>query len=457
MTDPTRHRSPEPALHPTRDIAAWIAATGKADIDAGALAWARHCLLDWLAVTVPGAREDLVGKLTEEALADEATGRFPVVGRDQALTASWSVLINGAASHALDFDDVNTAMHGHPTVAVLPAVLIAGAATDRLLEDVLAAFVVGYETACLVGEMTGDAHYDKGWHATATVGTFGAAAGVAWLEGQDAERTAHALGTAATMAAGLKSMFGPMCKPLHAGRAAQSGYLAARMAGRGWVARDDALECAQGFWDTQGPDHAPFPVARQYNRPFQIENNLFKYHAACYMTHSAIEAAARLRADHALTPEKIARVRLKVAAGHLRVCNIPEPATGLEIKFSLRHTAAMALAGIDTAAIANYSDAVANDPALVALRRKVEVEPITIDRSMETQADVIVETTDGTSLMQTVDVGVPATDLDAQEARLVAKFHTLVEPLLGAEKTGALRSMALSGTSGPMELLRAAR
>ena len=382
---------------------------------------------------------------------------MPLAGRAETLAPSWAVLVNGAASHALDYDDVNTSMHGHPTVAVMSAVLVAGAHQGRTLDEVLRAFVIGYEVCCLVGEMTGDGHYDKGWHATATVGTFGAAAGMAALMGLDAERTAHALGTAATTAAGLKSMFGTMCKPFHAGRAAQSGYLAARTAARGWVAREDALECAQGFWETQGPDHAPFAVARQDNQPLQVRNNLCKYHAACYLTHSTIEACRGVRESHGIDPEQIARVRVRVARGHLRVCNIPEPATGLEIKFSLRHTAAMALSGVDTAAIANYSDEVANRPDLVALRRKVEVEPQTGSRTMRTGAEIVVDTMDGMTLTNAFDVGVPASDEDAQEARLSAKFDALVVPLLGAEKAARLRDMVLAGDPAPGDILTSAR
>ena len=124
---------------------------------------------------------------------------------------------------------------------------------------------------------------------------------------------------------------------------------------------------------------------------------------------------------------------------------------------SLVALVAMAFAGVDTSVIANFNDQVANDPALVALRRKITVEPITIDRTMKTQADVIVETLDGTTLIETVDVGIPATDIDAQETRLIAKFEALVRPLLGSAKTDALKDMALTGTAGPMEILKAAR
>lgn len=453
MTETTSPDTLE-ALPPTRDIARSIATTGSDAVDELSMRWARHCLLDWFAVTIPGGSEDLVDLLTAEALDDEAAGSTPLVGRPESLTPSWAVLVNGSASHALDYDDVNRLFQGHPTVAVLPAVLIAGVTGGKTLDQVLRSFVVGYEAGCLIGEMTGEAHYNKGWHATATIGTFGAAAGVAHLLGLDEDRTVHALGTAATMAAGLKSMFGTMCKPLHAGRAAQSGYLAARMAARGWISRNDALECGQGFWETQGPGHNSFPVARQDNQPFQIQNNLFKYHAACYMTHSTIEACRALRETHGLDPEAIDGVRVRVAEQNLKVCNIPDPATGLEVKFSYRHLAAMGLSGVDTAAIGIYSDETANRSDLVALRGKVEVEPRKVSHAEVTGAEVVIETRDAT-YTNAFNVGVPATDIEAQEQRLCAKFDALVQPILGRQRAESLKQMALQGEVQPLELMQA--
>lgn len=436
---------------PTREIAEWVAGLRADSIDPIALRWARHCLLDWLAVTVAGAREPLVDLLVAEAMADGAIGPVPLVGRTETLSPSWAVLVNGAASHALDYDDVNTAMHGHPTVAVLPAVLAAGA--DRNLDDVLRAFVVGYEVACLVGEMTGDGHYDKGWHATGTVGTFGAAAGVAWIMGLDADQTAHAFGQAATMAAGLKAMFGTMAKPFHAGRAAQSGFLATRLAAQGWTTRDDGLECGQGFWDTQAPDHVPFGLSRQSNQPFQITHNLFKYHAACYMTHSTIEASQKIGRSGVLKLDEIKSVRVQTARAHLKICNIENPDTGLKVKFSLRHLAAMGLSGHDTAAIGSYSDACARHSDLVSLREKVVVEPQETESSLDTNARVVVELLDGRTFAERANVGVPATDIDEQEARLNAKFQALTEPWLGQRAAAARRSV-LTNTTNPTELLK---
>ncbi|MDF1792045.1 MAG: MmgE/PrpD family protein [Thalassobaculaceae bacterium] len=448
--------SPPSAVAPTRALAEWVATTPAAAVDARALRWARHCLMDWIGVTVSGAHDPLVAILLDEALADGGAGDIPVVGLNRSLRPSDAILINGAAGHALDFDDVNRTMHGHPTVAVLPAVLTAAMLEGRTLEEALRSFVIGYEIACRVGEMTGDAHYDTGWHATATIGTFGAAAGVCHLLGLDAERTAHALGIATTLASGLKSQFGTMCKPLHAGRAAQNGTRAARWAARGFVSRPDGLECVQGFWETQGPDAAPYDMRWAPGDRFLIENNLFKFHAACYMTHSSIEASRTLRVRHDIDPVQVKKVRLKVSEGSLRMCNIPEPETGLQVKFSLRHTAALALAGRNTGAVDTFSDDIANDPGLIDLRRRVEVEPVKIDRSEASKAEVVIELDDGRVLHEIHDVGVPATDLEDQEAKLSDKFRTLVAPLLGADRAAALRTAALTGgDTAPRDLLTA--
>ena len=159
--------------------------------------------------------------------------------------------------HALDYDDVNLAMPGHPSVAILPGLLALAEERQSTGREVIAAFVAGYETACRIGMAMRPGHYDRGFHATGTVGVFGAAAACARLLGLDAEATGRALGIAGTQAAGLKSQFGTMCKPFHAGKAAQNGLLAARLAARGFSSRPDLVECEQGFAPTHGPDFSP--------------------------------------------------------------------------------------------------------------------------------------------------------------------------------------------------------
>ena len=161
-------------------------------------------------------------------------------------------------------------MHGHPTVPVAAAVLALGEALGSNGRDVLTAFIAGYEVECRLGDMCGDEHYEHGFHATGTMGAFGAAAGAANLLKLDDERTAMALGIAASEAAGLKVNFGTMTKPLHAGKAAQNGLVAARIAARGFTARADAIEAPQGFARTQAPGFKAAPVRPDPKAPLAV-------------------------------------------------------------------------------------------------------------------------------------------------------------------------------------------
>ena len=395
---------------------------------------ARQCVLDYIACTLAGSKEDLADILLAEMAEQGGAPIATVIGHAERLPVLSAALVNGAASHALDFDDVNLAMTGHPSVVLLSALLALAEERGSSGIDVITAFVAGYELQCRLGLLLAPGHYNVlGFHATGTLGSFGAAAACAHLLGLDANQFVTALGIAGTQAAGLKSMFGTMCKPLHAGKAAYHGLLAARLAKRGFTSRGDVVECAQGFARTHSPDYHPDKALTTPHGGFHIRNNLFKYHAACYMTHAPIEAARKLRQQHGLTPDSIARIRLRLDETCDRICNIPAPRTGLEAKFSLRLTTAMALAGVDTGGLGSYSEATAADPTLIALRDKVEFDfqsggPNTI-------ADLELVLTDGRRVATSYDSGVPAGDIDEQGGRLAEKFTSLAEPILGAAKT----------------------
>jgi 2-methylcitrate dehydratase PrpD len=337
-------------------------------------------------------------------------------------------MINGAASHALDYDDVNWTLQGHPSVAIIPGLLALAEFRAASGKDFIAAFVAGYETACRVGRLVSPSHYQRGFHATSTVGAIGAAAACANLLRLDPDKSASAFGIAATRAAGLKSMFGTMCKPLHAGSAAENGLLAALLAARGFDSRKDVLECAQGFADTQS-DGANIDAALGPPRAgYYLRENLFKFHAACYLTHAAIDCCARLRQEAGLRPSDIREVVVQVDSGVGGVCNIQNPDSGLEAKFSLRLTSAFALAGIDTASITSYSADNCTDPVAVSLRDKVRVE--FQSGWPATRTAVAIELRDGRCLRAEHDSGIPAADLELQGSRLGSKFHSLVDPLL---------------------------
>jgi 2-methylcitrate dehydratase PrpD len=421
----------------TRALAEQARALRLADIPEGVRTWARQCVLDYVGCAIAGASDELVGILLAEMQEHGGKEAASVFGHSGRLPVCSAAIVNGAASHALDFDDVNLAMPGHPSVAILPALLALAEERGSSGADVLTAFVAGYELQCRIGRTIAPGHYDVlGFHATATVGSFGSAAACAHLLRLDAEKFAMALGIAGTQAAGLKSMFGTMCKPLHAGKAAYHGLMAAKLAARGFTSRTDIIECGQGFAATHSPDFKP---DRAFDTPpggWWIGNNLFKYHASCYMTHAAIESARKLREQHGFAPDQVERIDVRLEESCDRICNIPAPRTGLEAKFSLRLTTAMGLAGVDTSRLSTYSEEVAADPVLIGLRDKVSLD-FRADIP-NTFSEIELSLRDGSKFTARHDAGVPATDVAHQGKRLEAKFAALVDPVLGTHNAAHL-------------------
>ena len=310
--------------HVTHELARFASGIRYEDLPADARFMARQCLLDWLGVTLAGSQEPLALMLRAEAAEEGGAPRATLFGGGARTSMGQAALVNGAAGHALDFDDVLGAMTGHPTAPVAPAALALAEGRGLDGRRVIAGIVAGIEVEARLGRVLGDSHYAKGWHATGTVGAFGAAAAAANMLGLDAEQTARALGIAGTQAAGLKSMFGTMCKPLHAGKAARNGLMAATLAERGFTSRDDVLDCVQGFTDTQTETFRPEALLEEPDR-FHILDTLFKYHPACYGTHATIEACLALAENPAFDAGNVERVEVKVPMSALRMCNIPAP------------------------------------------------------------------------------------------------------------------------------------
>jgi 2-methylcitrate dehydratase PrpD len=436
MDDVTENRTPADL---TRALAERAIALRYNELPAPVRELAGQCVLDYLGVALAGTHDPLVQILLDEMAEAGGSAQASIIGHGVRLPMLSAAMVNGSAAHALDYDDVNMAMPGHPSVAILPGLLALAEFKCSSGREVVTAFVAGYETACRVGAALQPGHYNLGFHSTGTIGTFGAAAACARLLGLGTEATAMTLGIAGTQAAGLKSQFGTMCKPFHAGKAAQNGLFAARLAQRGFTSRTDIVECTQGFALTHGPDFVPDAALGTPAAGFHLLANLFKYHAACYFTHAPIECARRLREEHRLTPELIAGITLRLDASCDRVCNIPVPVDGLQSKFSLRQTVAMALAGIDTASVGAYNAENARDPGLVSLRNRVRFD--WQHNWPQTLCELELELVDSRRLSARHDAGVPAADIAEQGVRLAAKFDALVAPVLGAPRARELREV----------------
>ena len=416
----------------TSELVAIARRCASAQLPADVITVAKHCVLDWLGVTLAGAREPLARIVFEQIGRADAGSEATLLGfgaRSSLLTAA---LVHGTAAHALDFDDTQWGIQGHPTAPVLSA-LWGLAERERVSgRALLSAFVTGVEVECHLGRWLNPEHYARGFHATGTLGTFGAAAAAAQLLGLDAVQWTHAFGLAGTQAAGLKSAFGSMAKPLHVGKAAQNGLLAALLARGGFTGSTQILDDAQGFAATHAAVAAPLTAADA--NTYEISQTLFKYHAACHLTHASMEGLLSLLRNEPIAVDEIERVELSVDATCLGVCAIERPETGLQAKFSLKATAAMVLLGYATEDPATYSDELARSPRLAQVMAKVHVN---VKPMAATRTELCVRLRGGRTHEVSHDSGIPERDLAKQGARLAQKFQRIAP--LSAAKSRAVQ------------------
>jgi 2-methylcitrate dehydratase PrpD len=305
---------------------------------------AQRALVDWFGNVLRGATVP-PASLLAAALADElGQGGAFVYGAGARAPLRVAALINGTASHAIEFDDIFRDAIYHPGSPTVAAALAAAQARDADAELMLRAIVVGYEVSTRIGVAVQPSHYAF-WHTTGTIGSFGAAAAVATVLRLDAPRIAHALATAATMAAGLQQAFrsASMSKPLHAGHAAEAGALAALAAARGVTGALDMLEGAAGFGAamSRGADwrRATEELGSRYN----IAEMTYKNHGCCGHAFAAIDGALALKAANGLLPEAIATLRIGTYKAALEVAGDRAAATASQARFSLPFLVASAL------------------------------------------------------------------------------------------------------------------
>lgn len=416
----------------TAQVAREVASLRFSDFASNTLARSRLVLLDWLGSVTAGSAEP-AGRIAQ-AIAAEPDSKpvSSVIGTHLRCSPRDAALANAIAAHALDFDDSSLWADGHPSAAIVSATVALGEMLHSTTGQVVEAIVSGVQGQARIALATGPSAYEKGFHGTATYGTFGAAGACARLLGLDAEGLERTYGLAATQAAGLKLTFGTMGKHLNAGKAASDGMLAAQLAAKQFTAPTEAVEGRQGFAWTHSTSFDPSRPETVMGDHLAIESILFKRHAACHGTHSSIEGIAELRARLGITEDDIAEVRLFVSEKMLDICCISEPATGLEGKFSVRHAASVALAGLPTGPDA-FTDQSVHDPRLVGLRQRVVVAPER-DRELNGPTRVSLTLTNGDSFDAEVDVFAPTSDaeLPAEWEALVAKFESLTSPVIGS-------------------------
>lgn len=395
---------------------------------------ARHSLLDWIGVLLAGWDDPAVQILRAQATERGALPRATLLGSAERGDPLDAALINGSASHVLDFDDAHLASRIHASVVLWPTLIAVGELRASSGREALTAFVAGLEVQARIADLVGNDHYRRGWHSTATLGSFGATLAAGRLYGLEPGALRHALGLAATLTGGLRALFGTPCKPLHAGRAAANGVNAADLARRGFTAVEDIFERPDGYPAlVSGNARRDLPVA---DGRWATRELLFKYHASCYGTQAPIEAALALR--EALGGEVPAgELRVEVEPQYLSVCDLPEPRTAMEARFSIRHMVALALAGRSTLDERSFAAETIADPGLAALRRRIRVaaDPALPRANARLSA---------AGRAFAADASRPESDHAAQRRRLLGKSAQLLAGRLEPAAIDELQALALA-------------
>jgi 2-methylcitrate dehydratase PrpD len=406
-----------------------------AGLDAGALPdpvvhEASRALVDWLAVTIAGADRAPADALCGVLVRAGGSGIAPLVGRAERLSPVFAALANGFAAHLEDFDDTynppETTIHG--SAPLWPAIAAIAAGRPMTGADALAGFVAGFELQARVGRAAGPGHYEIGWHVTGTVGHLGAAAATARVLGLPAAVTARALGLAGTQSAGVKESYGTDGKALHAGKAASDGLLAALLAADGLTGSPTIVEGERGLLRVLAPEPDPSQLLDGLGTTWHLLENGYKAYPSGSLTHPAMDAILALRAAHGFKATDVRLVEARVHPYAATVTGKVDPATGLAAKFSLTHSAGVALVH-DRPSTAHFSDAGARDPEVVRARNLVEVIG---DAGLSKRgATVTITLHDGRVLREEVadNRGVPGNPLSDDD--LAGKYLEIAGPRLG--------------------------
>ena len=369
----------------TADLARFASAPNFAPLPDRVVEIVQSGFIDTIGTMLAG-RDEPVVQMAKSFVSDKQSTvqeAHLLMGQSMA-SVSDAALINATAGHALDFDDV--ALGGHPSTVLVPAVLAAGQHVNATGDQVLRAYLVGYEVWAELFVREKDAYHLKGWHPTAVLGTVGTSAAVAHLYGLSAAQCQHVIALAASMASGLVANFGTMTKPLHAGRAASCAIEAVRWVQKGLTAAPDALEHAAGFLSALSPHGAVDRTSAvgDLGRRFRIlESGLsIKKYPTCYATHRVIDGVLDLCASHGVGLQDVAQVHTHIGVAQASMLRNHQPQTGLEAKFSLEFAVAASLVR-GKVGLAELSDVFVQEHAVKDAMAKVKISTVDTQCAIE--------------------------------------------------------------------------
>ena len=352
-------------------LADFLVRTRHEDLPEACVQKATHCFLDLIGVTLAGSNQQIAKAVTEHVKARQCAPACTIIGRRLKTSPTGAAFVNGTAGHVLEYDDIKTKI-GHPSVAIIPAVLALAESLDAGGQETLTAFVLGFEIACKIAAGVEPALSMNGWHTTSAVGIFGAAAAAAKLLSLNAGQVRNALGIAASFAGGLVRNFGTSIKPVHAGQAAENGLKAALLAGKGINADPDVLSGKWGFPQIFAGEYDEGQITANLGEPFEVLANGFKFYPCCASAHTAIDAVLALLKEIPIQAADVEKVEVGTVPVNVDNLKFTSPQNPTEAKFSMQFCLASALLQ-NQVILQSFTDERLNDPLMQALMPRISM------------------------------------------------------------------------------------
>jgi 2-methylcitrate dehydratase PrpD len=378
--------------------------------------------VDTVGCTLAGSTSDEAAIAGAWATAMQAKGESTIIGGGARLPAALAALVNATAAHALDFDDVSPMMT-HPSACLVPPLLAVAEREASSGEDVMMAYVTGFEVCVRLCRLLNPPHYYRGWHSMGTINVLGVAAAVGRLMGFDAGGVRNAIAIAASSSAGIRKNFGTNVKPLHAGQAAFHGVQAAELTAAGFVADDAVLDGQHGFIDVYGDTDTVVPAVVEGPLELELSGLIFKRFASCGALHPAMDAVIELVAEGSLAADEIASIDCAINSRAPQVLVYHQAATPAEGRFSVEYS--LAVAALDgRGGPAQYTVERVADPAVQDLSRRVDVR---VDPDLPVgyalfPAVVEIRTRTGRTLTRRVDYARGTPEAPLTDADIRGKF-----------------------------------
>ena len=389
-----------------QELASRIAGMTYDQLTPGAISAAKVGLLDTIAVGIAGSAEDAA--VISRRITGSGAGNALVWGIARRTIPLEAAFLNGIAANVLDFDDCTDSLGGHPSAPILPALIALAEERRAGGRDVLTAYVAGFETETALGRGVNFHHYEKGWHPTATLGVFGAAAACSRLLALDADKIARALALCASLACGVKSNLGSMAKPMHVGQCSRSGLMAALLAAEGYTGNFDALEHHQGFLEVfNGAGHySAERILEKWGTPWKIEmpGIAVKQYPCCLSTQAAVDLMLELVRKHDVKAELVSSVDARFAARRLEHTHRPQPRSALDAKLSAQYVLARALTD-RTVSLRHFEGESFREPRVEQAMAAVDARPFdesTLSKVGEFGATIGIAMKDGRRLEGTI-------------------------------------------------------